>query len=140
MRRHFAAAKNTIKKPTKTLQRAWEAFLEELGEPAQRQMMAAGIQFSWGDGQHEDNAPAAASAASASQVAATSAADMKSNVFRMKKEGFDISKHIALRKEATATYVVVALAEEAATVKEKLHGDLTGEELAMTGLRPARRH
>jgi len=106
-------------------------------------MMAAGIRFSWGDGKQDDNAPmdapAAARAATASQVVATSVADMKSKVFRMKKAGFDISKYIALRKDATATYRVLALTEEAATVKETLYGDLIGDEVGMTGLRPPRR-
>ena len=116
-----------------------------MGEPVQRQMMAAGIRFSWGDGKQDDNAPmgmdapAAARADTASQVVATSVAYMKSNVFRMKKAGFDISKYIALRRGATATYRVLALTEEAATVKETLCGDLIGDEVGMTGLRPPRR-
>ena len=120
-----------------------KAFLEDLGEPAQKQMRATGVEFKWCAGQQpNDDDPAAAGAADAaaagSCTAPHSVADMKSNLFKLKKIGFDVSKHITLKKDADATYKVLAISEAGAKAKEKKHGDLVGEEISMARLQPPR--
>ena len=107
-------------------------------------MRATGIEFKWCAGQQpEDDAPAAASGSApkpkGSSLTANSVADMKSNVFRMKKFGFDVSKHICLKKGSDATYKVITVSEDGVTAQQKLHGAMVGAEVSMAWLQPPRR-
>ena len=105
-------------------------------------MMATGIEFKWCSGQQpEDDAPAAASgrAPAGSGLTANSVADMKSNVFRMKKHGFDVSKHICRKKGSDDTYKVITISEEGVTAQQKLYGAMVGDDVSMAWLQPPRR-
>eukprot|EP00959_Pyramimonas_sp_CCMP1952_P046068 962300-Pyramimonas_sp.AAC.1 len=68
-----------------------------------------------------------------------SVAEMQSNAFRAKKAGFDVSKHITLKKGSDEVYMVVALSEMGLAAQHKLRGDLVGEKITAAWMQPPRR-
>ncbi len=106
-------------------------------------MKSLGIEFGkavqtdkQGDGAPEF--PASADA-DAPRAAASSAAELKSNVFRMRRAGFDVGKHIVQKKEVDDVFEVLSISENGITAQKKLHGDLVGEEISIAWLQPPRR-